>query len=113
MSDTIKKGDTVVVLPHDSIGVAKEAVVLTLTSDPTKQVGVEFSEPVLRGHSCDNRGRQGHCWWVRAALIRTPATHAAETAAVREAATKPAVELDALELTTDVTHEAEAAVSSG
>ena len=26
-------------------------------------VGIEFDEPIEGGHSCDNRGKRGYCWW--------------------------------------------------
>ena len=26
-------------------------------------VGIEFDEPIEDGHSCDNRGKYGYCWW--------------------------------------------------
>ncbi len=88
----IKKGDVVVVLPHDHIAAPVEATVIALTTDPTKQIAVEFEEAHGR-HSCDGRGKDGRCYWVHPSLVRTIDTHRAVLADA--AARGPAAEVTA------------------
>lgn len=99
MALTLKKGDPVVVLAFEDLGVTTEGVVVAITSDPEKQIGVEFPDPVGK-HHCDGRGEHGHCLWVRAEHVRHPGHHA-ELEKARQARLASRVvhrELDSIEI---------------
>jgi hypothetical protein len=65
----IVKGDKFVcLLPR--LGSPLVGAVISLTADETKQIGLEFDQHV-NGHSCDGRGKEGHCLWTRPAFLLT------------------------------------------
>ena len=65
----IVKGDKFVcLLPR--LGTPLVGTVISLTTDETKQVGLEFDQQV-NGHTCDGRGKEGHCLWTRPAFLLT------------------------------------------
>ncbi len=80
----IVKGDVFICL-HPRLGAAIPGKVIALTSDETKQIGLEFDQNV-NGHSCDGRGLDGHCLWVRPQYILTPAEYEQELKAKQAAA---------------------------
>lgn len=65
----ISKGDTFI-CQHPRLGTAIPGKVIALTTDETKQIGLQFEQNV-NGHSCDGRGPDGHCLWVRPQHILT------------------------------------------
>ena len=48
--------------------------VIALTNEPGKLIGLEFNEDV-KGHSCDNRGKQGYCLWASQFDVLTEAEY--------------------------------------
>lgn len=70
-----------------------KGTVIALTSNLGKRIGLEFAEPV-GAHSCDGRGKDGYCLWVREDDILTEDEYQAKLAA--DAATTAA--LDAVDL---------------
>lgn len=54
--------------------------VIALTSNPSKQIGIEFEEPI-GAHSCDNRGKDGHCLWTNPSWILTDEEYQAKSVA--------------------------------
>lgn len=62
-SEKIRKGDKFVCL-HPRMSQPAVGDVIALTSDPGKMIGLEFSDPIGL-HSCDGRGKDGYCIWVR------------------------------------------------
>lgn len=70
---TFKVGQTVIVFRRRHPKPV-EGKILTFTDDPTKQVGIFFEKPNVKGcghHSCDGRCEEGHGRWVRAYEIFT------------------------------------------
>lgn len=65
----IKKGDRFVCL-HPRITTHALGTVIAITSNPSKQIGLELDEPV-GFHSCDGRGKDKYCIWVRTTDIFT------------------------------------------
>lgn len=55
----LKKGQTVKVR-----GFSGPAKVLNIVLEVGYPIAVEFAEPVHGGHSCEKRGKPGHCRWV-------------------------------------------------
>ena len=45
--------------------------IIAFTTTASKQVGVEFAEDISGGHSCDGRGSDGKCLWVRVSDLTT------------------------------------------
>ncbi len=70
LATSVNKGDefwcTHRRLPKPMLG-----VVIALTDQPGKLIGLEFKDNV-KGHSCDGRGANGHCLWVAPEHILTP-----------------------------------------
>jgi hypothetical protein len=55
----LKKGQTVKVR-----GFSGSAKVLDVVLEVGYPIAVEFPEPIHAGHSCEKRGKHGHCRWV-------------------------------------------------
>lgn len=65
----IVKGDKFI-CTHPRLGDALIGTVIALTKDETKMIGLQFDEP-MNGHTCDGRGKDKHCLWVRPAHLMT------------------------------------------
>jgi hypothetical protein len=71
----LAKGAIFWIVGHEECPTPKKAKIIRLSNEPGKQVGVEFDEPIggvdSEGnqwglvHTCDNRGKPGHCLYVR------------------------------------------------
>jgi len=59
-------------------------IIIALTSEPGKLIGLEFLEDV-GGHSCDNRGKNGYCLWAVSEHVMTEAEYASFEAAKQTA----------------------------
>ena len=70
MVKTINKGDKFV-FAHTEVKEPLLGTVIALTDAPGKKIGLEF-EVNVGGHSCDGRGKPGHCLWAAPAHIHTP-----------------------------------------
>jgi hypothetical protein len=58
-----KVGDRVVCIKAvNGVKVGTEGRVLSLESN--SQVGIEWDVDIAEGHSCDGKGRYGHCWFM-------------------------------------------------
>jgi len=58
---SIKKGDTLwCTLPR--LAKPMKGTIIAITNTVGKQIGLEFEEEI-GGHSCDGRGKEGHCLW--------------------------------------------------
>jgi hypothetical protein len=90
------KGDKFVCV-HPKLGEALVGTVIALTKDETKMIGIEF-DVKMNGHSCDDRGRNGHCLWVRPHDLLTIDEYENQLKA-KEAAKKAAFENDLEEMT--------------
>lgn len=90
---SIHKGDKFWCLGQ---GLAQPAfgTVIALTSNLGKQIGLEFDEPI-GVHSCDGRGKEGYCLWVRAEDILTDDEYNAKQ--VADAATAASLAADDLD----------------
>lgn len=67
--EKIQKGDKFVCM-HPRMPAPFVGVVIALTTDPGKMIGLEFPDPIGI-HSCDGRGKDKHCIWVRPEHIAT------------------------------------------
>ena len=70
----IKKGEKFVCL-HAHMSEPTVGTVIALTSDPGKMIGLEFEKDVGI-HSCDGRGKNKYCIWVRPENILTEEEYA-------------------------------------
>jgi hypothetical protein len=71
----IKKGETYWIMGSEELPTPKKGKIIVLSSAIGKTVGVEFEEPIggvdAQGgpwgtvHTCDGRGKPGHCLYVR------------------------------------------------
>jgi hypothetical protein len=93
----IKKGDKFVCL-HPRMAQIYVGTVVALTTDPAKAVGLEFVEQV-GFHSCDGKGKDKHCIWVRPSDILTEEEYAIRNK-IKQDAARSFVELDELVLRT-------------
>ena len=91
---SIKKGDKFWCLGQ-GIATPTFGTVIALTTNPAKSIGLQF-DTKIGGHTCDGRGVEGCCLWVRPVDILTDeefqAKNAAE-AAMEEAATSEDIEV--------------------
>jgi len=55
----LKKGQAVKVK-----GFAGSAKILEIVLEVGYPVAVEFADPIPKGHSCEKRGKHGHCRWA-------------------------------------------------
>jgi ribosomal protein L12E/L44/L45/RPP1/RPP2 len=72
----IRKGETYWIMGHEECPEPRKARIIRLSDEPGKRVGVEFDEPIGGvdkegntwglAHTCDGRGKLGHCLYVRA-----------------------------------------------
>jgi hypothetical protein len=72
----LRKGESYWIVGHEEVPAPRKAKIIRLSNEPGKAVGVEFDEPIggVDGegqtwglvHTCDNRGKPGHCLYVRA-----------------------------------------------
>lgn len=92
----IKKGDQFWCLGQ-GIATPTLGTVIALTSNPSKQIGLEFQEAV-GVHSCDNRGREGYCLWVTPNDILTQDEYTAKQEA--DAATNAALASEDIDVLT-------------
>lgn len=90
---SIQKGDRFWCLGQ---GLSQPAIgtVIALTSNLGKRIGLEFDDPI-GAHSCDGRGKNGYCLWVREFDILTDGEYQAKLEA--EAATAAALSGEDLE----------------
>jgi len=79
---------------HPKLSSPKLGMVIALTSDPAKMIGLQFTDDV-GGHSCDGRGVDRHCLWVRPEHIMTVEEH---RAASRASAASESQDLEELRL---------------
>ncbi len=93
----IKKDDRFVCL-HPRMQGIYVGRVIALTTDPAKAIGLEFDEPV-GFHSCDGKGKDKHCIWVRPSDILTEEEHTIRDK-IKQDAAKSFTELDELILRT-------------
>ena len=70
MVKSISKGDKFV-FAHTELKEPLLGTVIALTDAPGKKIGLEF-EVNVSGHSCDGRGKHGHCLWAAPAHVYTP-----------------------------------------
>ena len=61
--ENVKKGEKFWCV-YRKLTLPMHGTVIIMTDNPGKSVGVEFDEDV-GGHTCDNRGKKGHCLWLR------------------------------------------------
>ena len=69
MIKTITKGDKVWVNSPRIVRAGRgpqRAIIIVLTDNLGKQVGVQFEEPGIGLHNCDGYGSDMNCLWVRA-----------------------------------------------
>jgi len=81
-ADSINKGDKFWCI-HRRLPKAMLGTVIVMTDEPGKLVGMEF-EDCFGGHSCDGRGKDGHCLWVGPEYMLTEDEYASEQAAKQE-----------------------------
>jgi hypothetical protein len=93
----IIKGQIYWIMGHEEVPVARKGKVIRLTSEPGKAVGIEFEEPIGGvdsngqpwgvAHTCDGRGKNGHCLYVRPDQVldeKSMQTHKARMAELAE-----------------------------
>lgn len=71
----IRKGETYWIMGHEEVPVPRKGKIIRISNEPGKPIGVEFTEPIggtdENGqpwgvtHTCDGRGKSGHCLYVR------------------------------------------------
>ena len=91
---SIKKGDKFWCLGQ-GIETPTLGTVIALTTNPTKTIGLQF-ETKIAGHSCDGRGPEGYCLWVRPDDILTEEEYEAKKAtevAIEEAVVSEDIEV--------------------
>lgn len=66
---SLKKGDEIY-CTLSRLGKPKKGKIIALTTNPAKQIGLEFDEDVA-GCSCDGRGKQGYCLWAKVEHLAT------------------------------------------
>lgn len=71
--------------------------VIALTNEPGKKIGLEFEEDV-KGHSCDGRGKDGHCLWASQYDILTKEEYEASLKVTEEAKKIVYSEMDSITL---------------
>lgn len=71
--------------------------IIALTNEPGKLIGLEFSENV-NGHSCDGRGKDGHCLWASQYDILTKEEYEASLKVTEEAKKIVYSEMDSITL---------------
>ena len=81
--EKVCKGDRFVCL-HPRMRNHLVGVVIVLTPDPAKNIGLQFDENI-DGHSCDGRGKDGYCLWVRLNDILTESEYI-ESLKIKQAA---------------------------
>lgn len=88
----IKKGDTVFCVHRKAIdggtvpGMPIQGKIIGITSRENRQIAIELDEPVQFAHSCEGRGKDGHCIWVRPWHVLTPAEWETKKKELEEAA---------------------------
>ena len=66
---SLKKGDEYWCM-LTRLPVPKKGKIIALSTSLAKQIGLEFDEDV-GGHSCDGRGKDGHCLYCRVEHLAT------------------------------------------
>lgn len=97
-TNKIKKGDKFVCL-HPRMSAPVVGSVIALTSDPTKMIGLEFDDAV-GFHSCDGRGKDKYCIWVRPEDILTEEEYTESIKAKEAIQAAAAVDLEEIVLRT-------------
>lgn len=65
----IIKGDKFICI-HPRVKGGHLGTVISITTNPTKNIGLQFDQPI-GFHSCDGKGKDGYCIWVRPSDIMT------------------------------------------
>lgn len=74
----IKKGDEVFCVHRKAIdggetpGMPIKGKIIAITSRQNRQIAIQLDEKVYQGGSCDGRGEEGFCLWVRPWHLLTP-----------------------------------------
>jgi hypothetical protein len=62
----LKKGESYWVVGNEDMPTVRKGRIIRLSDEPGKAVGLEFDEPIEGvNHTCDGRGKQGHCLYAR------------------------------------------------
>lgn len=65
----VKKGEKFWCV-HRKLAFPMEGTCIAMTDNPGKMVAVQF-EKEMGGHSCDGRGKEGQCLWLRPGNLYT------------------------------------------
>jgi hypothetical protein len=97
----LRKGETYHVMGDEALPTPRKGKIIRLSSEPGKGVGIEFDEPVGGTdesgqswgvmHTCDGRGKLGHCLYVRPDMVlddKAMAAHKAHQAEVSAESSK-------------------------
>lgn len=92
----VKKGDTFW-CEHKRLSAPSKGKIIALTDEPGKMIGVEF-DAAVGGHTCDGRGKDGHCLWLAPYHIYTDAEWKDKTSAEEAALAARPKEFDKISL---------------